>query len=332
MRFVVGLFLCCLSIASSAHHSRAEFSDEAGELEGQIVEVRWLNPHPVLSIRVVNERGEQEVWQIQTFGGAAMLGGPAGAAELFPEGSRIRIAGRASTRRPNYFLGTNALLEDGTEALLGGLSQPLWSERTVGGADNVGQQREVVDAANENRGIFRIWSMSERNAGVSRHLPFTDEAISARTDWDPIDNPISRCEPFGMPAAMMQPWTPIQFVDEGDTIVFRIRWSNTVRRIHMVGTSENREATALGYSVGHWEDNTLVIETTDISWPYFDSRGTSQTEAARITERYTLSDDQTRLDQNLTIIDPVTFTETATYGKYFMALGDAPMTAECHVQ
>ena len=95
---------------------------------------------------------------------------------------------------------------------------------------------------------------------------------------------------------------------------------------------EDRPATPMGYSVGRWDGNTLVIETRRISWPYFDTRGSSQSESVHITERYTLSDDQTRHDQHVTIVDPATFTEPATYGKYFMALGDAEMTAECHIQ
>jgi len=328
------IFACLVSANTSAHHSRAEFSDEIEELEGEIVKVQWVNPHPHLTIKITGGSNIDETWRVQTFGGGRMFGGAEGAARLFSIGSNVRFLGSKSTRRPNYFLGTNALLEDGTEAILGAVFEPRWSERFVSGVDGSGQQqRTVVDAASEDRGIFRIWSMSERNAGRERHMPFQENAVRARQDWDPTDNPIERCEQPGMPAAMTQPVGSIQFLDMGTEIELRARWFNTVRTIYLENAldPESQPTSPMGYSVGRWEGNTLVIETKRINWPYFDSQGTSQSEAMHMTERYTLSDDQTRLDQHITFVDPATFTEPATYGKYYMALGDAVMTSECHV-
>ena len=69
--------------------------------------------------------------------------------------------------------------------------------------------------------------------------------------------------------------TPIQFVDEGDTIVLFQQEYDLVRTIHMNSDvdPETRPATPLGYSVGRWEDGTLVITTTRIDWPLSDRRG-----------------------------------------------------------
>ena len=53
-------------------------------------------------------------------------------------------------------------------------------------------------------------------------LPFTEFALAARADWDPlVDDPALRCEPPGMPAMMFSPY-PIQFVDRGDTILLQL--------------------------------------------------------------------------------------------------------------
>jgi hypothetical protein len=328
------VLLGLVSTSAIAHHGRVEFRDpQVSELQGEIVSLDWRHPHPAFSISTVEESGNETVWLIESFGGVGSLGGAEAVAEMFEIGSRVTVAGRQSNRRANYFLGTHVLLEDGREAILGANFEPRWSEDTVGGRNDQNLVREVVDAATENRGIFRIWSMSERNAGMSRDWSFTDEAVAARVDWDPIDNPLYRCEQPGMPAVTFQPVPPVQFIDAGDTIEFRGAWFGTVRTIHMgdAAAAETQSPSPLGYSVGHWEGNTFIVETTRIDWPYFDTQGTPQSQDMRVIERYTLSDDQTRLDQHVTYIDPITFTEPATYQKYFMALGDRDMTWRCRI-
>ena len=46
MRIVATLALSVSPVIASAHHSRAHFSDEISELEGELVEIVWRNPHP----------------------------------------------------------------------------------------------------------------------------------------------------------------------------------------------------------------------------------------------------------------------------------------------
>jgi len=66
--------------------------------------------------------------------------------------------------------------------------------------------------------------------------------------------------------------------------------------------------TWLGYSVGHWEKDTLVVDTAgfnDKSW--LDVEGHPHTEALRITERFHRRDFG-HMDLDVTIDDPKTFT------------------------
>ncbi|MDE0372622.1 MAG: hypothetical protein OXI73_08770, partial [Rhodospirillales bacterium] len=87
----------------------------------------------------------------------------------------------------------------------------------------------------------------------------------------------------------------------------------------------------LGYSIGHWEGNTLVVETTRIDWNYYDTRGTPQSDAAEVTERFTVSDDQSRIDYHITTVDPVVFTEPATIAGHWLALGEEIEPYDCEV-
>jgi hypothetical protein len=50
-----------------------------------------------------------------------------------------------------------------------------------------------------------------------------------------------------------------------------------------------------------------------------------------MVERFTLSRDQSRLDYHLTVIDPGTFRESATYERYWLALGEAIEVYDCQV-
>ena len=80
-----------------------------------------------------------------------------------------------------------------------------------------------------------------------------------------------------------------------------------------------------------WEGRTLIVDTVKIDYPYYDSIGTPQSAAVRTVERFTLSEDQSRLDFELTITDPLTFTEPATYSKFYLALDEPFSPMECNV-
>ena len=88
----------------------------------------------------------------------------------------------------------------------------------------------------------------------------------------------------------------------------------------------------LGYSVGRWDGRTLVVDTTRVNWPWVDNSGTPQSQAVEFEERFTVSADQTRLDYQLTVTDPATFTEPAVYDRYWLALvGASIRTYGCQV-
>ena len=101
----------------------------------------------------------------------------------------------------------------------------------------------------------------------------------------------------------------IDAAQDGD-IVLRVEVFDIVRTIHMdpAANPEAQPATPLGYSVGRWEGDTLVIRTTRVSWPYFNESGSiPQSEAVVIDERFTVGADD-RLVYEIVVTDPATFT------------------------
>ncbi len=332
MRTSAALLLFAVTATATAHHSMSHYSGDISVIEGTLVAVHWVNPHVGFTIDIPNDAGEIERWRIE---GTSNLGGMrrAGvAAERFTIGERVRFAGRFSTRRPRDFLTTNALLEDGMEVVLSGAVGPFWGGEFIGRPDPALTDATPVNAAAEDRGIYRVWSMAPNGVGQRTNFPFTEAAVAARAAWDPIDNFAENCEPEGMPRIMRNPH-PFEFIDNGSQISMVSELYDLTRILHMDRDAPPADAapSPLGYSIGRWDGDTLSVSTTHINWPYFDNIGTPQSEDVQMHETFTLSDDQTRLDYRLTVTDPGTFSEPAVYERYWLALGAEIELYDCQV-
>lgn len=64
----------------------------------------------------------------------------------------------------------------------------------------------------------------------------------------------------------------------------------------------------------------LVVETAGIDAPALDSQGSLQSRYMRIVERFAPSDDQARLDYEMTMTDPVALSSPAVFRYEFLAL------------
>jgi hypothetical protein len=122
-----------------------------------------------------------------------------------------------------------------------------------------------------------------------------------------------------MPNAILNPY-PIEFVDAGDAIELRIEEWDATRVIRMTidAVANTPAPTPLGYSVGRWEGSTLVIETTQIDWPYLDDKGAPQSDDVTIVERFTLSENDTRVDFELTVMDPQYLIDPVIWDAYWV--------------
>ena len=140
-------------------------------------------------------------------------------------------------------------------------------------------------------------------------------------------------ESRGMPHAMQNRF-PIEFIDQAEAIRLRLEMWDNSRTIHMAEDAGNglQQASPLGYSVGRWENNSLVVTTTNIDWPYFDEIGTPQSPEIEVEERFTLSADDTVLDYQITITDPNTLLEPAVrHGRWVWIPGEQIQTYGCTV-
>ena len=338
---VVGLSIVFPALAS-AHHSRAEYSGDPIEFEGSLVDILWRNPHPAFTVEV-NENGQSQIWQVEGWSSLYTFDRAGITQNRFAVGDTVRVYGLASNRRPGRFLATHMLLADGTEAILRREENPYWGEsQRLGGQElwTIETGARVVDAVAENRGIFRVWSYPSPNVQTVQHLPLTEAAEAARAEWDPVDNYVMRCEQKTLPGSILTP-NPYEFIDHGDTITVRGYEGDVVRTVHVVDATAPTDRPTdpatqphsdQGYSLGRWEDErTLVIHTSRISAGYLGFTGILLSDEVEVVERYTLSEDQTRLNFHVTATDPQAFTEPATWEYYWLALGESFGQYDCGV-
>ena len=93
------------SLPAQAHHSfYAEFdSNKEVYLEGEVIEMHWVNPHSWLSFAVENDNGEMEEWQVEG-GSPNVLMRLGWNRDSLPPGTRIRVTGfqaKDGSRRMN---------------------------------------------------------------------------------------------------------------------------------------------------------------------------------------------------------------------------------------
>jgi hypothetical protein len=125
-------------------------------------------------------------------------------------------------------------------------------------------------------------------------------------NWMELD-PEVKCFMPGIPRATYQPF-PFQIVQSTNTIVMAYEFTSASRIVRM-NTKETSPSPAwMGWSVGRWEGDTLVIEVTDhVPDTWFDRAGNFHSEALKVTERITALDANT-LNYEATIEDPKVFT------------------------
>lgn len=124
------------------------------------------------------------------------------------------------------------------------------------------------------------------------------------------DNSALRCEPSGPPQVLVLP-NPWEIVQIPGRVLMFFEEQHIWREIWTDGRPlpKDPDPSWLGYSVGHWEGDTLVVETVgfnDKEW--VDLYGNPRTPTTRLTERYRRLNHDT-LEQQIIIEDPRVYTK-----------------------
>jgi hypothetical protein len=140
-------------------------------------------------------------------------------------------------------------------------------------------------------------------------IPYLPAALAKREElragW-PKTDPEAKCYMPGIPRATYMPF-PFQIVQGDGDLIFVYEFASANRFVHMANHEEPPVDSWMGWSNGHWEDDTLVIEVTgqnDQTW--FDRAGNHHSASMKVIERYTMVTPN-HLHYEATIDDPETF-------------------------
>ena len=116
----------------------------------------------------------------------------------------------------------------------------------------------------------------------------------------------SRCWATGVPTYLLNPAQPTFFLQTPTKITMIWQMDQQVRHVYLnVPHSENPKPSWYGESVGHYEGDTLVVDTIGQNTKTFiDNYRTPHSEQLHVVERYRLVDDGKMLQADVTIEDP----------------------------
>jgi hypothetical protein len=120
-------------------------------------------------------------------------------------------------------------------------------------------------------------------------------------------DPEIKCFQPGVPRAMYMPY-PFQIVESAKDVMMVFEYANAQRTIHLTKKDPYPNVAYMGYSVGHWEGDTLVADVTDFTdATWFDRSGNFHSDALHVVERYTPAGKDV-IRYEATIEDPQVFT------------------------
>jgi Carboxypeptidase regulatory-like domain len=167
-----------------------------------------------------------------------------------------------------------------------------------------GPAPHIPDGKPDLSGVWR--QQKTIDPGKPEIKAWAQAVVKERAENNARDFPQSRCQPLGIILApVLLFWKTVQT----QALLLIFTEGELPRQVFLDGRGHPKDSnpTWLGHSIGHWEGDTLVVDTTgfnDKAW--FNGEGIPHTEKMHITERYRRVD-LGHLEIEFTIEDPDTF-------------------------
>ena len=320
--FTLG-FLFAIATHASAHHSHASLDqNDVRTYTGVVTRYSWTMPHVFLKVRGADERGELVEYSIEMNHPPSMAK-KGWSRTTFKPGDRITWEGPHDRDPDRHYTGM------------------LWAER--GDGKRFDMNDEPVGQVTPSTDFTGLWKRSDIG-GFKPHYrppegwPMTAKGQAMVDAFDEDANPMVRCGNPGPPKAMLVPY-PVNITrPDDDHFAFERELMAEKRMIHMHGEGREGhgpgEASRLGYSVGRFEGDALIVETTNfISDAWGTHTGIDSSAQKHLVERFTLADGGIHLLAEITVTDPEYLSEPVTFVHRWMKLADrdviqAPCTME----
>ena len=280
------------------HHSPSRY-DLGNEIsiQGEVVRLAWGNPHVYIYLNSRDADGQLVEWQI--------------------EGSSTPIMGRAGWSRSILSAGdpVTALFNPARNLdSHNGLLVSLTTENDL----TLGVKPERIRPKVAAGSIAGLWNA---NAGYDNAIvqfgtvprKLTPRALAIQPDISIADDKGKNCIEMSTPLVTVFNYiNEIEILD--DRVLIKTEYFSVDRTIYTDGRGhpENGETSTQGHSIGHWDGDNLLVDTTLFDGDMFSSVRGIQSVDLHVQEKYILSDDKTRLLIELTVDDPALLHEPYT--------------------
>lgn len=309
-RLALGAVLACSAVGTvQAHHSFAPHFDSKKPVSfaGTITQFEARNPHSYLHLRGVDESGRTQEYVCESHG-FTQLGRVGITPAVLKPGTAVRLEGSLSRNDPHRCFFTEVYFADGKVLHV-----------------NATPTAPATAQVPTRHDITGTWLLAPRvGRGTSDPQPmmaFLTPAGRAAVDrYDPFkDDPAFRCDPVAVRRVWGAPGTPLSITREKDRVTLRHEWMDVRRVVYLDQKDHPRNGprTSLGHSIGHFEGDTLVIETANYSagvlnqyveQPGQPTRGLLHSDALTSVERLHLDSATGQLVVEVSLKDPQFFT------------------------
>lgn len=277
------------------------------EYDGTVVEFAWSNPHAFIVIEITNAAGKPMKMLLE-MNSKPILSGMGWSNDSVAVGDRIHVRGNPDRRadRKQLFV-AYVVNRDG---------EKLWSfgrpraERERFEAENPVVRKPLIGS----KDFAGVWNRA-RLTDVARNnssrfgpadLPVTTEGAAAVLEYDANDDPGYECLPNTLPQTIVSVYLMQMSWLSDQLLTIDYEYNNGYREIHMGATEfpDDVAPTRMGYSIGHMEDDELVIHTRHFTYDRWgNGKGVPSGEGKEVFERYSLANDGKRLEVRYVVTD-----------------------------
>jgi hypothetical protein len=297
-----------VATVASAHHSFAPHFDSKKpvSISGKVTEFEARNPHSYLHIQAVDENGRTQEYVCESHGFTQLKRNGITPALLKP-GTEVRVEGSQSRNDAHRCFFTDLHFPDGRALNVNGSTAQVPPARPA--------RRDIT-------GTWLLAPMPGRSTSGPQPMiqSMTAAGKAAVARYNPFkDDPAFRCDPVAVRRVWGAPGTPLSIARERDRVILRYEWMDVQRIVHLDQREHPKGGprSSLGHSIGHFEGDTLVIETGNYSagvlnqyveQPGQPTRGLLHSAALTTLERVRLDAARQRLVVEITQSDPEFFT------------------------
>jgi hypothetical protein len=258
-RFARTLFRIALILMSgraSAHHSAAMYDEKKiVTVAGTVSKFEWANPHVYIYLQRRNEAGQLTEWEVEC-SPPSILGRLGWSASSLHVGDSVTVLGMPSRDPEKKALLPN-LIKRGDLVLFERKGELVQLAHT-GAAPPLGTKPIRLEGVWVTQLSLKI----EKDLDGD-NLPLTKKGKAAYKHFDEKTmHPGTDCVPTPAPFLMVTP--DLKRITRGEKVILiEGEFDNAQRIIHMDMSSHEGAASSIqGHSIGHWEGDSLYIDTT----------------------------------------------------------------------